>query len=471
MNTLLLRFISTGAVAQRLAGAFLSLIALALVVVDASGLSVSPNACALLLLIVMAMIAFAIHKVSGGVTSLIGLFFLGTILWVTPRPLVALFTQDDSIYTLLFGETAAPRGPDLYRLLAFWTIGVSSLYGGYFLFFKEQKQSLKPLSSKGRTYCKLSFAVAFVITAILLPLLARTRFVAFATGGYNALYLNQAESSFSLLPLLGYLCPALYALAVIIDEKKYTRLMVAAVVCYAFCGILFGRRMEVGTWLLVALWHQSAVRGKPIRMGRLFLGFMVAGAAFQWIEMMRSESDAMNLVLLAFFTSQGVIFMIPALAWQLAPPPLHTVLGSLLSVRHVYRLFDIGSIGTANILDYISSQSGPTLFATGNGLSSTGYLDVYYLSGEVLVLYTLGCGLLGFLLRKWEVGSFKSRVSLFFLCVSLPSLFFVQRSSVFTVTSQVVYLAFFMVGTYFLHRLLVLIGRSEIARERVHAHI
>jgi hypothetical protein len=36
--------------------------------------------------------------------------------------------------------------------------------------------------------------------------------------------------------------------------------MIVAVVGYALCGIYFGRRMEAGTWLLVALWHSSAIR-------------------------------------------------------------------------------------------------------------------------------------------------------------------------------------------------------------------
>jgi hypothetical protein len=188
-----------------------------------------------------------------------------------------------------------------------------------------------------------------------------------------------------------------------------------------------------------------------MRLGRLFIGFAVACFAFQWIEMTRTETDAIDMILLAFFTSQGVIFMIPALSWQLPSPPVHTILGSLLSMRHLYRLLGIGSIGTANILDYISAQSGPELFASGNGLSSTGYLDVFYLCGGVPILYAIGCAFLGFLLQRWEVWSTRSRVGLFFLCVSLPSIFFVQRSSIFTVTSPIVYLFLFMAATYLLH--------------------
>jgi hypothetical protein len=467
MTALPSQLVSPGTLAQRLAGATLVSIALLLAVLDAVGAFLSSNACAILLFAVLATIAFAIHKTPGGLTSLIGLFFVGTILWVAPRPLIALVTGDDEMYTLLFGQMAAPRGEDLYHLLAFWTIGIASLYGGYFLFFSPTSLNLKPLSHQARLYCERSFAFAFIVVAILLPLLAEKRFVAFAEGGYYALYVNQAESSFSLLPLLGYLCPALFALAVILDQKKYSRLMVVAVTCYALCGILFGRRMEVGTWLLVALWHTSAIRGKPIRLGRLLIGFAAAGFAFQWIEMMRTDSDAIETIFLAFFTSQGVIFMIPALSWQLPVPPLHTILGSLLSIRHVYRLLGIGSIGTANILDYVSAQSGPALFESGNGLSSTGYLDIFFLSGGIILLYALGCGLVGFLLGRWEARSAQSRVALFLLCVSLQSIFFVQRSSIFTVTSQVVYLSFFMAFTYVLHRLLNLLRANEMHAEAV----
>jgi hypothetical protein len=244
--------------------------------------------------------------------------------------------------------------------------------------------------------------------------------------------------------------------------------MVAAVIVYAFCGILFGRRMEVGTWLLVMLWYYSTIRRKPVRIGRLLLGFAVACYAFQSIEMLRTGSSVTIAILAGFFVSQGIIFMIPALSWQLSSPPVHTILGSLLSMRHFYRLLDIGSVGTANILDYISAQSGPALFESGNGLSSTGYLDIYYICGQQMILYAAACVLLGYLLRKWEVRAASNRVALFFLCVCLPSIFFVQRSTIFSVTSPVVYLSFFMAATYILHLLLNLVEFNELHAESIY---
>jgi hypothetical protein len=244
--------------------------------------------------------------------------------------------------------------------------------------------------------------------------------------------------------------------------------MVVAVIGYALCGILFGRRMEAGTWLLVALWHSSTIRGKPIRLGRLLFGFAVVGCAFQWIEMLRTESDAVHSIFADLFLSQGVIFMIPALAWQLPTPPLHTIFGSFLSIRHFYRILGVGSIGTDNVLDYISSQSSPTLFVAGNGLSSTGYLDIFYACGQAMALYAVVCGLLGYLLRNWEAWSSRSSVALFFLCVCLPSLFFVQRSSVFSVTSPIAYLSLFMAATYVLHLFLTLIEFNATRAESIH---
>ena len=459
-----------GVLGQRLAGLILVSIALALTLGDSAGLSLSPGAGTILLIASLAIVAFAVFHTPGRITSLIGLLFIGTLLWVSPRPIIALTTGDETVYELFFGQLAAPRGADLYRLLLFWIVGVAGLFGGYFLFFKSACINLPPLSNSGRSYIKRSFIAAFAIVVALLPLLARQRATAFALGGYTALYLNQAESSFSILPILGYLTPTLYALAVIAGEKKYIRLMILAVVGYALCGIFFGRRMEAGTWLLVALWHQSAIRGKPIRMGRLLAGFALAAYAFQWIETLRTESDLASRMLGFFFFSQGVIFMIPALSFQLPTPPLHTALGSLLSMRHPYRFFGIGSIGTANILDYISAQSGPGLFASGNGLSSTGYLDMFYLCGGIMPLFALGCVLAGFLLRKWEARAMKSNVALFYLCISLPSLLFVQRSSVFTVTSPAVYLSVFMAGTYVLHLFIGVIGNgSRRYREQVRA--
>jgi hypothetical protein len=461
--------ISASVLPQRIAGAVLVLIPFALIAFDATGVFPNPNASAILLLVVLAIIAFAVHKTAGGMASLIGLFYLGTILWVAPRPLLALVSQNDSAYTLLFGQLASPRGPDLSRLLAFWITGVSSLFGAYFLFFGGTRPSLPPLSEHVKGFCKRSFIVAFMIVAVSLPLLAHKRFVAFATGGYLALYLNQADSSFSLLPLLDYLTPTLYALAVVIGEKRYSRLMIVAVVCYTFCGLLFGRRMEAGTWLLVLLWHFTTIRGKPIRLSRLLVGLTLVGCAFQLVEILRTGTDNVDFILMEFFTSQGVIFMIPALSWLLPPPPIHTIVGSLLSVRHFYRLLGIGSIGTANMLDYISSQSSFTLFESGNGLSTTIYLDIFYICGQVMFLYAILCGLLGWLLCKWELASSRSRVALFFLCACLPSLFFVQRSSLFTVTSLIVYISLFMAANYILSLFFSLIQINEVQTGRIQA--
>jgi len=450
-------FVSARVFCQRLAGLILISAAIAIAFGDATGFSLSPEAGAILLIATLALIAFAIYNTPGRATSLIGLFFVGTLLWVAPRPVIAVISQNDSIYTLLFGQLVAPRGADLYHLLVFWIVGIAGLFGGYFLSFSDARISLQPLSQQDRTYCKRSFMAALAIVAVLLPVLAQERAAAFASGGYTALYLNQAESSFSILPILGYLIPTLYALAVIVGEKKYTRLMIAAVIGYALCGIYFGRRMEAGTWLLVALWHSSAIREKTIRTGRLLAGFAAAACGFQWVEVLRTQSDLADQILFLFFSSQGVIFMIPALLFQLPVPPLHTTIGSLLSMRHVYSLLGIGTVGTANILDYISSQSSPDLFAGGNGLSSTGFLDVFYLCGRVMILYAIGCALLGFLLRKWEAKALRSNVAMFFLCISLPSLFFVQRSSVFTVTSPAVFLSVFMAGTYALNLLITIV--------------
>ena len=63
--------ISASVLPQRIVGAMLFLIAFALIVVNATGISLNPNACATLLLVVLAIIGFAILKSPGGMTSLI----------------------------------------------------------------------------------------------------------------------------------------------------------------------------------------------------------------------------------------------------------------------------------------------------------------------------------------------------------------------------------------------------------------
>ncbi len=472
MSALFSRLIPADALPQRLAGSALVLIALVLVAFDAAGISLTPNACSVLLLAALAIIAFAIHKTPNGITSLIGLFFLGTILWVAPRPLFALVTQSDSIYTLFFGQLVEPRGPDLYRLLAFWTIGIAGIFGGYFLSFSNTRLCLTPLSDRDKIFCKRSFTVAFIIVAVLLPVVAKSRIEAVASGGYAAQYVSQATYSFRFTRLTDILTPLLYALAVIIDEKRFTRMMVAVIVLGALICTLLGQRMAFGTWLLVALWHYSTILHKPIRMGRLFVALAAVSCVFQWIQTIRAgdliAGSSGNPLLLQFLISQGITFMVPALLWQLSPPPLHSILGSILPMGSLYNFLGIGSAGTFSIALYVSSQGNPDLFDAGCGVGSSAFIDIFYACGQVTAFYLLACVLLGFLLRKWEERASHSKVALLFLCACLPYLFSLQRSTIATITSQIINLSVFMVLMYLLNICLTVCQFSEVPAEGVH---
>lgn len=443
---------STSALPQRVAGAVLVLIAFVLIVFDAAGVLMTPKACSVLLLITLAIIAFAVYKSPRGVTSLIGLFFLTTLVFILPRPLFALVTQDDSIYTLLFGQLVQPRGPDLIRLLAFWIVGIAAMFGGYFLFLRRVPQSLRPLSGRDRICCKQTFVVAFIGVCILLPIVAHNKLEAFFSGGYTSLYLNQAQYSFDVTRPIEFLVPLLFALAVIINEKSHNRMMFVAVVSYVLVGAVVGQRKEIGSWLLVALWYLSTVRRNRISFARLFTCLIVTVLLFQWIEMLREggEYSPDHSLLIQFFVGQGIIFMLPALSWQLPPPPVHSIVGSILPMGALFHLLGVGSAGTTGIGVYVTSQSSPTLFETGYGLDSSAYMEVFYICGQVWVLYAAVCGLLGFLLRKWEERASRSRVALFFLCVCLSSLFAIQRMSMNTLSSKIIYLSVFMTVSYLL---------------------
>ena len=211
--------VSAGVFCQRLAGLILVSAAIALAFSDAAGFALSPEAGAILLIATLAVIAFAIYNTPGRATSLIGLFFVGTLLWVAPRPVIALISRTTPSIPCSLASWLRLAA----RISTTCSSSGSSASPGCseaLLFFSDARISLPALSKQGRTYCKRSFMAALAMVAVLLPVLAQERAAAFASGGYTALYMNQAESSFSILPILGYLTPTLYALAVIVGERN-----------------------------------------------------------------------------------------------------------------------------------------------------------------------------------------------------------------------------------------------------------
>lgn len=460
--------ILTSVFPQRLVGAILVLVAFILIVFDAAGISLPADACSLLMLAVMAIIAFAILKTPGGMTSLIGLLFLGTFIFIAARPIFALVTQNESLYTITFGATFEPDNQSIYRLLAFWVTGIASLFGGYFLVFNRNVGTFKVWNRSTKYYCKLSFTVAFVIVALLLPVMAYNRFGAFASGGYAALYLSQSQYKFDITRLIDFLAPLLYALSVIIGEKRYSRMMLVAVVGYVLTGALVGRRMEAGSWFLVALWHFSAIRRKPIGMGRLLVILAIAACVLESMELLRGGDVGDNTLLVQFFISQGITVMLPGLSWQLSFPPIHTILGSILPMGALFNLLGIGAAETSSIGAYVCSQSSPLLFQSGLGLGSSAFIEVFYVCGRVMALYAGVCGLLGFLLHKWEMRASRSRAAMFFLCACISSLFSVPRGSLNTLSSQIIYLSAFMAGTYVLSLSLIICRSPAVCTEDAH---
>jgi O-antigen polysaccharide polymerase Wzy len=424
---------------QRFAGVVLICIAFLSIVLDATDLSASPNLCSYLLLAALAVAAWAVHRTEGGLTSLIGLLFLSTAVFNAAEPMYVSLTGDTSIYSMSFGSTVEPTGEALFHLLTFWTVGIASAFGGYFLFFTASVENRNPLDHNARSFCKQAFMLAFLIAATLIPVMAGRRLAAFASGGYAALYLAQAQYSFDPTRLLDFLCPLLYALSVLISEKRYSRLMLTAVLSYALTGLAVGHRLEAGTWFFVMLWHFSTIRRKPLKLASLTLVLVLAAIAFQTIDTLRGGDATDKFILIQYFIGQGITFLLPALSWTLPSPPVHSILGSLFPLGGLYHVLGIGTAADANIGAFVCSQSDPLLFDSGYGLGSSWCIEIFYLCGGVMLLYAVACGFLGFLLRKWEECSARSNVALFFLCACLSSLVSLPRGSLSTISSQVVY--------------------------------
>ena len=441
----------THKVPQRRAGVILLCIALIAIVLDATGASNFPSATTYLLLAALVVIAIAVHKTEGRLTSLIGLLFLSTVLFNAAEPIYVSLTGDSRIYAISFGTTVEPTGRALSHLLTFWTVGIAGAFGGYFLFFTAKINRRIPLSHVARGFCKRAFIISFLIAITLIPIMVSRRLATFASGGYTALYLGQTEYSFEPTRLLDFLSPLLYSLSVLISEKRYSRLMLAAILGCALTGILMRQRMEAGIWLFVALWHISTVRRRPLRIVPLALALTVAASAFQVINVLRGGYASDRFILIEYFVGQGITFLLPALSWTLPSPPVHSILGSILPLGALYHLLGIGAQADSNLGNYICSQSDPILFEAGYGLGSSWCIEIFYLCGGMIMLYAVGCGLLGFLLRKWEKQAACSNVALFFLCICLSSLFSLPRGSFSTMSFQMVYGSAFLGLTFLIN--------------------
>jgi O-antigen polysaccharide polymerase Wzy len=461
-------YASTHKVPQRRAGTALLFIALLTIVLDTTGLSISPNVCSYLLFGALIIVALAACTTQGGITSLVGLLLLSTVIFNAAQPIYVALTGDSSIYTLTFGTTVEPDGRALFHLLTFWTVGIASAFGGYFLFFIPKIVRRDALDYAPRVFCKRAFIAAFLIVGILLPITLHSRVEAFGSGGYTALYLGQTEYSFGLARLIDFLCPLLYSLSVLINEKRYSRMMLVAVLGYVFTGILVGQRMQAGCWLFVMLWHFSTIRRKSLGIAPLLLGLVLTATLFQVIDTLRGGATTGRFILAQYFVAQGITFLLPALSWTVPSPPVHTVLGALFPTGGLYHLLGIGTTADSNISSYICSQSDPLLFESGNGLGSSCYIEVFYLCGGVMLLYGFAIGLFGFLLRKWEERSASSPVALFFLCISLSSLFSIPRSSPSNITAQIVYDSTFMVLIFLVSRIFNIARSGDTRMEAVH---
>lgn len=433
-----------GAAASRRIGLALAMMAVAMLVCVWTDASNNPDIYTLFLIATLALAFAGVCRMTGRLASLIGILFISHVLFVLPRPVFALLARDDSVYSLSFGLTVEPAAGELCRVLAFWTIGIASFFAGYFLRFQPTTVAIRELKKWELQYLETSFAAASLIVIVLLPMLAFNRLRAYAMGGYASLYLAQASYSFDITRAVDYLCPLVYALAVLIRKRTQRRVMIACLICYAATGLLAGRRMDAGSWLLVALWHYSVIEGKRLGIGRIAVILCGCAFAFQTIDFMRGGDRGSGFLLLQFFIGQGITFLLPALSWQIPAPSLHTVVGSLVPMGGVYHVLGIGSAATSNLGSYVCSQAAPSLFESGLGLGSSVYLELFYMCGGIFGVYACACLLIGMLLHEWEKRAMHDPVALLMLCASVASFASLARGSSTTVSSDVLYASVFM---------------------------
>jgi len=385
-------------------------------------------------------LGFIIKTLRKSFTSLIGLMYCSCALFIWARPAYAIATRDYSIFSITFGNTAILSGKLLCNLFMFWDIGIAAFFGGYMCFYKNAKYERVEFKTNVKSVYKIIFLSAIVFFYALLPFLVKEKIQAFSVGGYTALYMAQTGYSFNITRLVGFLCPLVFGLSIVINEKAYEKVALATVAIYAAAGLMVGQRIEAGIWIMTFVWYASNVKSMKISIKKLVILFIVVGAFFESIEIIRERHSIGRSLITEFIVSQGVTFLLPSLMWNLPSPPMHAVLGEMLPLGGLYNLIGIGTTRDYNIANYICAQNNPALFDAGYGLGSSAFIDMYYLCLENYILYAIGCFIAGIILCKIEKMAFQKSAMMLLLSVITPTLFAVQRRSIETLTSSCIYL-------------------------------
>lgn len=416
--------------------------------------SFSPATLSILLLSITLLIGIVVWKIRDRFTSLMGLFFLTTIVFNLGRPLIWLFLQDDRVYDLSFGISVTSRDFVKSSLLLFWCIGIAGFSGGYFLLFRNRPRPSFELSPRTAAFCRQSFWITLAILAIILPAEMADKVRAFSTGGYTALYANQTQYTFSWLRVADFILPAMFALSALLATRIYGRLIAASVGLYVLTGLIVGQRAAAGQWIVTGLWYVSVIKGRKINAALLISSGIILIILFQLLVAWR-EGQSASITLLQFLIDQGITFLLPELTQTLTHVPVHTVLASLFPLGAIYSVLHIGTAETQSLGNLLSSQLNMAHFEQGFGLGGSFYMEIYYACGAILAFFAGGCVAAGLLLRKWEEGASKSRLLFFLLCVSVPQIIFLPRGTISAVTSAIIYGTVYMFGLYVLTRWMV----------------
>ncbi len=451
---------------HRLTGLTLLMIASLLVVSRVLSVVFDPGTLSAVLLALGVIAAFAISRTEAGFTSLIGLFFLTTCLFNLGRPVLGLILRDESAYELTFGFTVSTPDNVKADLLLFWCVGIAAFVGGYFVLYRGVGPHLRSLGTRIEGYCRRCFWLTLLIVAVIIPVTLRSSLATFLAEGYAGLYANQTGYTFSLSRALDFLLPTLFGLAILLRESRYMRLVVLAVTANGVAGLIVGQRAAVGQWVLVGVWYLSNIRGKRIKRWLLVCAAVVLIVFFQLVAGWRDGYDS-YLTVAEFMVEQGVTFVLPIAITQLTPPEPHTIVASLLPLGGVYSALGVGTAADRSLGNYLSSSFNATQFAQGYGLGGTFYLELFYASGGLWVCYLFACALGGIFLRKWEESSSRDNLSLFYLCICIPSIIFLPRGTISAITSQIIYGSLYMLAIYLFDWLINSPSRLESPASRM----
>lgn len=387
------------------------------------------------------------------------LFFVSMTVFVLGRGILGSLGWHE-VFSVVWGQYYdIENNGFVNEILLFWSYTILILCLALTTFSpKRESQERTHIFSetKNAQFYYFAFSVLFYVSIIMVPFSSYAKIITFFSSGYSSLYSGQTEYNFSFMRVITFIIPVMFAITLILDDKKIMNKFLIVLVMYLLASLVVGQRGGFGSWVLVYVWYMVCFKKKKNALLIMLSLGAICLPLFQFIENYRSGLNNNGSIIFSFFNNQGMTFFMPFFYLLSDVPPIHTILASVLPLGGVMQTLGISSPETSTLSTMISFNLSPSHFEQGYGVGSSGFVELFALSGNNLFIYFVLLFSLFSFIQLLNKRSAYSERSFFIFCQVLPYLFLFPRGSLNQLTSQIVYSSIILLAIYLLYKILLL---------------